>query len=121
MVHRIDLTEPLIERIARQLTTEAALVLLQQGAQERAAQGPARALLELPLFHRRHVLRRRARPSVQGALDKVPLRATVAQEDIDLFQAPPEGQLVHIADKGGQWRAQFLWKGKDLTGHSASL
>ena len=121
MVHRSDLTEPLIERVARQLTTEAAIVFLQQGAQQRAAQGPARALLELPLFHGGQLLRWRSRPSVQGALDKVPLRATRAQAAIDLLQAPLESQVVHIADDGRQLRAQFLGKGNALTGHSASL
>jgi hypothetical protein len=39
LVQRIDQAEPLIKRIAGQLTTESTIILLQQRPQERAAQG----------------------------------------------------------------------------------
>ena len=67
------------------------------------------------------MLRRRGLPSVQGALDEVALGATVAQAGIDLFQALPEGLVVHIADDGGQLRVQFLREGNNLTGPGDSL
>jgi|GEM_PF-793764 len=74
-VERIDSAEPLIERIARQLTTEPAIVLLQQGMQDRAAQRSTRALLELDLLTGAHGPLGRHAPSFQSPLDEISLHA----------------------------------------------
>jgi len=87
LVQGIHQAEPLIEWIAGQLATEPAIILLQQRAQQRAAQGPARPLLELALLDGRDFSCRRRVPSCQGALDKLLLHSAVAQKSIDLFEA----------------------------------
>lgn len=121
LIQGIDQTEPLIEWIAGQLTTEPAIILLQQGPQERAAQGPPRALLELQLFQGRDGSRCPGGPAFQGALHKVPLHPAGAQKGIDLFQALTQGEAVNVPDDGGQLRAKFLREGNNLRGHDASV
>src|SRR5439155_16063416 len=108
LVERIDQTEPLIERVAGQLTTESAVILLHEGAQDRAAQRPPRTLLKLALLPGRRLRFGRPLPVGQGPLDKVLLHATFAQKRIDLLQALAQGQVVNVPDNGRQFGAKLL-------------
>ena len=121
LVQRIDQAEPLIERVAGQLATEPAIILLQQGPQDRAPQGPSGTLLKLLLLQRGGFPRPRTRPACQSTLDKVPLRSAVAQKSIDLFQALAQGEVVNVPDNGGQLGAKLLGERNNLAGHEASL
>jgi len=56
-------------------------------------------------------------PGRQRTLEKVTLDTALAQQSIDLLQTQTQGQVVDVADDGGQVGPQFLWKRQDLASH----
>jgi hypothetical protein len=88
-------------RVARQLTTQPAVILLQQGPQDRAPQGPARALLKVQLLQRARFPCPGHFPACQSALDKIPFHTALKQKSIDLFQALAQNPVVNVPDNGG--------------------
>jgi hypothetical protein len=115
LIQGIDQTKPLIEGIARQLATETSIVLLQEGAQNIAAQGAAAALLKPLLLPGRGGPAGRFKPALQGPFDKLPFQSAAAQKRVDLFQALAQSQVIDIAHDGGQAGPQFGGKGNDQT------
>jgi hypothetical protein len=116
-VQRVDPAEPLVEGVAGQLAAEAPIVLLHEGPQDRAPQGPPRTLLKSSLLQRRRLGFREPLPAGQGALDKVPLHAAIAQKSVDLFQALAQGQIVNVPDNGRQPWAKLLGERNDDRRH----
>jgi len=60
-------------------------------------------------------------PLFQGAAHELPLHAAGLQKGVHLFQSLPQGQVVHVADDGGERGAELLRKRDDGVCHGAIL
>lgn len=103
------------------MDAEAAIILLEEGAQEIAAQGAAGTPLMAGLLGGARSTLAAAGPAIERTLEKIAFDTALAQERIQLMKALAEGVVVDVADDGGQSGPKFFRKGKDLAGHKGSL
>jgi hypothetical protein len=120
-VQGVDVTEPLVKGVAGQLAAKAPEVLLEEGAQEVATQSLAGAFLITGLFTGGGRAGTLLEPGLQRGSDEVLLQATLTEDGVDVGEALVEGQIVDVADDGGQSGPKFFRERKDLCCHAARV
>jgi hypothetical protein len=120
-VQGVDITEPLVKGIASQLATKAPEVLLEEGAQEVATQSLAGAFLITGLFTDGGRTGTLLEPGLQTGGDEVFLEPTLTEDGVNVGEALVEGQIVDVADDGGQSRPKFFREWKDHCCHYARV
>lgn len=103
------------------MDAEAAIVLLEEGAQEIAAQSAAGTPLITGLLGGGRFTVAGTGPAIERTQEKIAFDPALAQEGIHLVKALAECVVVDVADDGGQSGTKFFRKGKDLAGHAISL